>query len=473
MTQGYEGLEKIGQAIADVGQKIQKVRQEEEIGKASIEATNGFNQIEWNASTDTDTTDYEARYEKQLSDLRNSVMSKMKDKEAAQEFSRRFDLDLSNSRLKIKQFGYKNLINQRLATMGEQLSQYKDSYFNEVNPQLKQQNLDKIASLFTTAREQGVLSAKDAQENWAKVKAGLPEAQADWDILNAPEYALDALQKGEESIYRDIPLDKRTSLIKEAETRIKTLEKTVKQEVVQRQFVNYKAAMLQAFDGKLSEKVTQELFRNEDISDAQFSKLSYYLSYHVPAMEDNMEVYNEIIRSQAEGDKDEEELNNIILDNTAKSKLKNQTAKQLLSKTYSDHKTRKDELIALNTKEMRAVGGEFFRDELDETDKPKLETAIYTFNKRVMAENAEGERITEIAQEVMTDTIRKEYPEINQVETINKVKEMFGLKNTEGGELPPPKNTGEQSPFPEYPNAFKEDGVWKVIVDGKKYRVEE
>jgi len=30
----------------------------------------------------------------------------------------------------------------------------------------------------------------------------------------------------------------------------------------------------------------------------------------------------------------------------------------------------------------------------------------------------------------------------------------------------------EQSPFSEYPDAFKEDGVWKVIQDGKKYRIE-
>lgn len=30
----------------------------------------------------------------------------------------------------------------------------------------------------------------------------------------------------------------------------------------------------------------------------------------------------------------------------------------------------------------------------------------------------------------------------------------------------------KESPYPEYPNAFEENGVWKVIRDGKKYRIE-
>jgi hypothetical protein len=35
------------------------------------------------------------------------------------------------------------------------------------------------------------------------------------------------------------------------------------------------------------------------------------------------------------------------------------------------------------------------------------------------------------------------------------------------------KKTPAQSPYPEYPDAFFENGAWKVIRDGKKYRIEE
>jgi hypothetical protein len=45
-----------------------------------------------------------------------------------------------------------------------------------------------------------------------------------------------------------------------------------------------------------------------------------------------------------------------------------------------------------------------------------------------------------------------------------------------GSEMPSPGGAGQvaaESPYPEYPDAVQEDGVWKVIREGKKYRLEE
>ena len=49
------------------------------------------------------------------------------------------------------------------------------------------------------------------------------------------------------------------------------------------------------------------------------------------------------------------------------------------------------------------------------------------------------------------------------------------LENAQGQAIPPPnvKADQEQSPYAEYPDAFLEGGIWKVIRDGKKYRIEE
>lgn len=33
--------------------------------------------------------------------------------------------------------------------------------------------------------------------------------------------------------------------------------------------------------------------------------------------------------------------------------------------------------------------------------------------------------------------------------------------------------TKKKSPYPEYPDAFQENGIWKVVIDGKTYRIEE
>ena len=294
----------------------------------------------------------------------------------------------------------------------------------------------------------------------AQVRLGVFSAEDGYILLNK------TIKDAEEDIKK----------IKEANEKLTEKNKKIVEETFKnQQKANYKSAMLEAFDGKLTVQAIQDLYRTDLIDDAQRSKLENYIYYNLPTVEeDDLGVYNKIVEMQTEGEKPQGEINDFILDNATKNKLKNTSAKQLIGKTYTDYKNRKDELIALNAKEMRAVATEFFRNDIDEPDTAKIETAIYSFNKRVQGENADGDRITQIAQEIMTDTIRKEYPEINNIETINKIKEMFGIPEGKQEELPPPKSeTQELSPYPEYSDAFKENGVWKVIRKGQKYRIEE
>jgi hypothetical protein len=316
----------------------------------------------------------------------------------------------------------------------------------------------------------GYLTREQAVEARLKREKLWNEAAVANIIYQSPVQGKAIIEAG---VYKLTP-DQKQKLLSKADLLIDK-EKRLSEKLDKEKYAtNYRQAVLQAIDGQLSLKSIQELYKGDLITDPQRSKLENYIYYSMPTVdEDDLSVYNQISEMQAEGDKTPDEINDIILEKTSQNKLKNSSAKQLISKTYTDFKNRRDELIALNTKEMRAVATEFFRNELDEPDKPKIETALYAFNRRVQDENANGERITQIAQEIMLDTIRKDYPEINQVETINTVKEMFGVKG-ETQELPPPKSeTQESSPFPDYPDAFKENGVWKVIRKGQKYRVEE
>jgi hypothetical protein len=262
----------VGQMIAQVGQKIKKVRQEEEIGRQTIEATNGINQIEWDAAKDTETTGFDERYEGKLTDLRNSVMAKFKDKEAAQEFSRRFDLDLSNSRFKIKQFGYKNLIDQRLATMGEQLVQYKESYLNETNPQLKQQYLDKVATLFTTARDDGIITKTDAQKNYEKARQDLETARVSHDMLKDPEFVLDELNKGDAGIYKNVSQEERDKLIPTAERRITILDSAQKKQETVNQVVTRGNYINDIVHNKFDLTTSSDLIRQIGIKDPKLGE---------------------------------------------------------------------------------------------------------------------------------------------------------------------------------------------------------
>jgi len=51
----------------------------------------------------------------------------------------------------------------------------------------------------------------------------------------------------------------------------------------------------------------------------------------------------------------------------------------------------------------------------------------------------------------------------------------YGTKSAPAAsaERPAAKQNNTKSPFPDYPDAFQENGVWKVMVDGTKYRIEE
>ena len=48
----------------------------------------------------------------------------------------------------------------------------------------------------------------------------------------------------------------------------------------------------------------------------------------------------------------------------------------------------------------------------------------------------------------------------------------FTKPRHQAGEFIKPQ-TEQKSPYPEYPDAFLENGVWKVMRNGKKYRIEE
>lgn len=271
-------------------------------------------------------------------------------------------------------------------------------------------------------------------------------------------------------------INKLTEERKETAEKLEIKNKTIEKDLKEQQYnQSYRSAMLDAFDGKLTIEAIHSLYKGDFINDVQRGKLENYIYYNLPTTDENdLTSYNKILQMQTEGKDTPEEINNTILENAIKNKITNNTAKQLISKTYTDYKNRKDELISLNAKEMRAVATEFFRDDIDEPDEEKVESTVYSFYRRVQEENADGDRISQIAEEIMTDTIRKEYPEINNINTINKVKEMFGIPDSKQEELPPPKSeTQEPSPYTEYPDAFKENGVWKVIRKGQKYRVEE
>jgi hypothetical protein len=68
---------------------------------------------------------------------------------------------------------------------------------------------------------------------------------------------------------------------------------------------------------------------------------------------------------------------------------------------------------------------------------------------------------------------RKYTPEQEAIR--KRARELLQIAETTGVTAPiaQPGATQEKSPYPDYPDAFLEEGIWKVIREGKKYKIQE
>ena len=97
-----------------------------------------------------------------------------------------------------------------------------------------------------------------------------------------------------------------------------------------------------------------------------------------------------------------------------------------------------------------------------ETKKIEKETQLMTPNKsqlenRILDKIDKGVDLTVGEQKVYDDVIRKRKP----ADETDVFSETGGAKEN------------AKSPYKEYPDAFQENGVWKVVRNGKKYHIEE
>ena len=74
-----------------------------------------------------------------------------------------------------------------------------------------------------------------------------------------------------------------------------------------------------------------------------------------------------------------------------------------------------------------------------------------------------------ISDPFKSQQLKRYYPELyKKIESIAK-QEKVQIIDTET----PPLLPEQKSPYPEYPDAFLENGIWKVMQNGKKYKIQE
>ena len=220
-----EAMAKAGEQMTKLSEAIYKIRSDQQEAQAVLEGKKRMDEVVLNATSNPNIIFDENVANKDLLKAREEALKLAPTPEAKANASARLDMEIVDYQLKLKTFSYKKLTEQRRIQLGNFKAKALDSWAAETKSGLKRKILGELGHEFQKAYDTGVISQADFTKNMEMIREELPEKQAEWDILNAPEMALAGLQKGDRGPYKGVSLDKRTELIGKAENRIEKLGK--------------------------------------------------------------------------------------------------------------------------------------------------------------------------------------------------------------------------------------------------------
>lgn len=206
----WGAVSELGGALFKLGEKMRGIRREEEKSQAFIESTKRLKELEHEASQDTEVQGWDERYEKRLQDIRSEVSETIKDQRVKAKFQQEFDFRSLSTQYNIKKFGVRRLVDQRKASLAQELEDEQTGIFNATTPLERQARTDKIGTLLQDRAKEGIITYVEAGRMFREIKEDLPIQQAKWDADRDPLGTRERLLKGE----YEIGVEDRQSLIK-------------------------------------------------------------------------------------------------------------------------------------------------------------------------------------------------------------------------------------------------------------------
>lgn len=199
---------------------------------------------------------------------------------------------------------------------------------------------------------------------------------------------------------------------------------------------NYRIAMLDMFDRKITLSELQRRYREGILNEADYSKLESKMvkPEYLDAFKENYSdpvVFNEIRQAQLSGTKSKRELLEMINNASAEGKLSGggrtgDDSKYLTSMVKDTPPTDQEKLVDSQANMVRSFADrytkagplDFIRSlkTMAEKKAQKTESIVNEFLKRVDSQKATGERVQEIANEVIKENVNRDHPEIARLE---------------------------------------------------------
>jgi len=203
---------------------------------------------------------------------------------------------------------------------------------------------------------------------------------------------------------------------------------------------NMRTAMLNMFDGKLTLSEAERLYRNDtlkksdyDILEGKLVKPDYQILREMEVSDPS--TFNEVRQAQLEGTKSPGELSRMIAQGNVDGKITSDDAKYLDKMSKGVPPAPRDQLVASQAKALEDFGNRYFAEHVGdylpvnvpgvssiavkkEQSAKDVQGLMADFYRRVDKEQADGERVGQIANEVMGTYVKKRYPEMNRLTDI-------------------------------------------------------
>lgn len=288
------------------------------------------------------------------------------------------------------------------------------------------------------------------KNNNEKIAQNITEKKFEYDkgrdlaIRLDDSYVYNQLRLGDKGIYAHMTKDIRGKNLEVIQTKIRSnirlfeLGRSVNQTATE-------ASMIVAqVEGTLSYGQVRDAMLTQEISNSMGEKLIKKLK-ELPGEKTDLSIYNQIRMMQV-SNTPTNEINKFILDNS--DKLTIMDAKSLIDKTLSEQDERRKLKIQYNAAAIKQwIDKNAFGDLLN-TGKDWQSDIIYRFHKQVDSENATGDRIDAIAQEILKDSIKYIYPSTSLMEDVpnfsadrKKVRRLFEKKSKLKGKQSAPAKT--------------------------------
>ena len=246
-------ITQLGQTMAEVGERINRIQAQSELSKANTKAIEGRKTIE--STEDIETQGWLERRDKELKDLRQNVLKDIRNPLARQQFELEFDRDVIDTQFRLKTIYTRLNLVDVLNSFHQEKDKAEEEIHSATSEQERQLKIDKIGDRYAEMGKTGAMTVPGALKEFKTWEKGLLEGQVKYDIANNPAFATAELQKGSQGSYKDLPRDKRLDFIKQADTRIEKLKNQEEERVAIAQ--NQREA--EHIEMKIAETLTEEI----------------------------------------------------------------------------------------------------------------------------------------------------------------------------------------------------------------------